>query len=243
MTNLRMTKSTLPFTPDGITNRSWPSQCHQVGHSLLPFLRYDAQLDSLHQTRSAWLFPQNSGLLPLSARLSHNSTLRNHRKMSDYKVYYGIRNLAKVNTCTSIAFDCETLQLKPELGKLRLLQLGSRARRIVVVIDLFELDDDGLKQIDLFFQNGQRFWLAHNAGFDLGWCAVYGWYPKGEVRDSMLASRLLTNGQHNMKHGLQHVAKRYLDIELDKEEQRSDWSGDLTDSQLKYAAKDVEVLC
>ena len=163
--------------------------------------------------------------------------------MSDYKVYFGIRNLAKVNTCTSIAFDCETLQLKPEIGKLRLLQLGSRARRIVVVIDLFELDDDGLKQIDLFFQNGQRFWLAHNASFDLGWIAAYGWYPKGEIHDSMLASRLLTNGQPNVRHGLQHVAKRYLDIDLNKEEQRSDWSGDLTDSQMKYAAKDVEVLC
>ena len=163
--------------------------------------------------------------------------------MSDYKVYFGIRNLAKVNTCTSIAFDCETLQLKPEIGKLRLLQLGSKARRTVVVIDLFELDDDGLKQIDLFFQNGQRFWLAHNAAFDLGWIAAYGWYPKGEIHDSMLASRLLTNGQPNVRHGLQHVAKRYLDIDLNKEEQRSDWSGDLTDSQMKYAAKDVEVLC
>ena len=163
--------------------------------------------------------------------------------MSDYKVYFGIRNLAKVNTCTSIAFDCETLQLKPEIGKLRLLQLGSKARRTVVVIDLFELDDDGLKQIDLFFQNGQRFWLAHNAAFDLGWIAAYGWYPKGEIHDSMLASRLLTNGQPNVRHGLQHVAKRFLNIELNKEEQRSDWSGDLTDSQMKYAAKDVEVLC
>ncbi len=163
--------------------------------------------------------------------------------MRDYKYYFGIRHLAKVNTSTSIAFDCETLQLKPEMGKLRLLQLGSTARRIVVVIDLFELDADGLKQIDLFFENGQRFWLAHNASFDLGWLAAYGWYPKGDVHDSMLASRLLTNGQSNVKHGLQHVAKRYLGIELDKEEQRSDWSGDLTDSQLKYAAKDVEVLC
>jgi DNA polymerase I-like protein with 3'-5' exonuclease and polymerase domains len=59
----------------------------------------------------------------------------------------------------------------------------------------------------------------------------------------MLASRLLTNGQPNVRHGLQHVAKRFLNIELNKEEQRSDWSGDLTDSQMKYAAKDVEVLC
>ena len=58
-----------------------------------------------------------------------------------------------------------------------------------------------------------------------------------------LASQLLANGQVNVRHGLQHVAKRFLNIEMDKEEQRSDWSGDLTESQLHYAAKDVEVLC
>jgi DNA polymerase I-like protein with 3'-5' exonuclease and polymerase domains len=164
--------------------------------------------------------------------------------MNDYKVYHGIRNLAKLNSSDKITFDCETLQLKPEMGKLRLLQLGSRSpRRIVVVVDLFKLDEAGLKQLDLFFQEKKRTWLAHNAAFDLGWLAAYGWYPKGQIQDSMLASKLLTNGKTNVRHGLQHVAKRYLDIELDKEEQRSDWSGDLTDSQLNYAANDVEVLC
>ena len=89
--------------------------------------------------------------------------------MTDYSYYYGIQHLEKINTCTSIALDTETLQLRPEIGKLRLLQLGSTARRTVVVIDLFELDDGGLKKIDLFFQNGERFHLAHNAAFDLGW--------------------------------------------------------------------------
>ena len=49
-------------------------------------------------------------------------------------------------------------------------------------------------KIDLFFKGPDRFWLAHNSAFDLGWLAAYGWHPKGQVRDSMLASRLLTNG-------------------------------------------------
>ena len=59
----------------------------------------------------------------------------------------------------------------------------------------------------------------------------------------MLASRLLTNGMPQVKHGLAHVAKRILGVEVDKEQQRSDWSGDLTQEQLDYAAKDVELLC
>jgi len=38
------------------------------------------------------------------------------------------------------------------------------------------------------------------------------------------------------------VVKRYLKEEISKEEQKSDWSGDLTASQLCYAAKDVQLL-
>ena len=162
--------------------------------------------------------------------------------IDDYTTYIGLEHLDKVSTATSICFDCETLQLRPEMGKLRLLQLGSTARRAVVVIDLFE-EEDALHQLDLFFQNGSRFWLAHNAQFDLGWLQAYGWHPKGQVRDTMLAAKLLTNGLPNLKYSLAAVAKRYLDIELDKTQQRSDWSGNLSTEQITYAAKDVAVLC
>ena len=160
-----------------------------------------------------------------------------------YSVLHGVEHLHKLTTCTSICFDTETLQLKPESGKLRLLQLGSTARKTIVLIDLFHTDEDGFGEIDRFFSGPERFWLAHNAAFDLGWLAVYGWHPKGQTRDSMLASRLLTNGMSQVKHGLAHVAKRILGVEVDKEQQRSDWSGDLSQEQLDYAAKDVELLC
>ena len=163
--------------------------------------------------------------------------------MSDYSVLHGVEHLHKLTTCTSICFDTETLQLKPESGKLRLLQLGSTARKTIVLIDLFHTDEDGFSEIDRFFQGPERFWLAHNAAFDLGWLAVYGWHPKGQTRDSMLASRLLTNGMPKVKHTLADVAKRILGLNVDKEQQRSDWSGDLSQEQLDYAAKDVEVLC
>ena len=161
----------------------------------------------------------------------------------DYDVYQGIEHLDKVASCSSLSFDTETLQLKPEMGKLRLLQLGSAARRCVVLIDLFACDDEDLETLGLFFTNGERFWLAHNAAFDLAWLQTYGWVPRGQVRCSMLASRLLLNGVPKAKHNLLEVARRMLDIALDKEEQRSDWSKDLSDSQLTYAAKDVMVLC
>jgi DNA polymerase I-like protein with 3'-5' exonuclease and polymerase domains len=163
--------------------------------------------------------------------------------MTDYTTYLGFEHIEKLNTATSICFDCETTGLQPEVGGLRLLQLGSTARKILVVVDLFTATEANLKELDLFFSNGTRYWTAHNAVFDLGWLQVYGWHPRGEVRCTMLASKILNNGKPNLKHGLAPVAERYLGIKLDKEEQRSDWSAELTDSQIRYAAKDVEVLC
>ena len=164
--------------------------------------------------------------------------------MTDYQTFIGFEHLEKLNTATSLSFDTETLQLQPEFAKLRLLQLGSTARRTIVVIDMFELVDEELEKLKSFFQNGERFWLAHNAAFDIAWLQEYEIYPRGQIRCSMLASKLLHNGMPNVKHGLKDVAKRILGVEVDKEQQASNWGAPaLSEEQLLYAAKDVELLC
>ena len=160
-----------------------------------------------------------------------------------YTTYIGFEHLEKLNTAISLSFDVETCQLQPELGKLRLLQLGSASRRTIVVIDIFTLEDSQLEALERFFQNGERFWLAHNAVFDLGWLQEYGLHPRGQVRCSHLASKLLNNGKTNTSNRLIDVARKYLGVELDKTQQKSNWGGELTEEQIRYAAKDVEVLC
>ena len=160
-----------------------------------------------------------------------------------YTTYFGIEHLPKLETASTIAFDTETCQLQPEVGKLRLLQLGSEIDKAIVVIDMWQLDEDQLETLDRFFENGERNWWAHNAVFDLGWLQENGIRPRGRVYCTMLASKLLNNGIPNLKHGLAHLCKRYLKRELSKEEQASDWSADvLSHSQLSYAATDVQVL-
>ena len=158
------------------------------------------------------------------------------------QVFQGIEHLSKLNTAQSICFDTETLQLQPERGRLRLLQLGARDRDTIVLIDCFQLDKGDWADLRQFFRSPNRFWLAHNAVFDLGWLQEHDIYPAGWVRCSMLASRLLTNGLPNTKHGLDSVVKRYLKKELSKEQQRSDWGGELSEEQLEYAANDVAAL-
>jgi DNA polymerase I len=156
------------------------------------------------------------------------------------KYLQGIEHLHTLFNATTVAFDCETTGLQPVYGGLRLLQLAA-LDRMPVVIDCWDLEDHHWQDLEEFFSL-KRYWLAHNAVFDLGWLQEHEIYPEGEVLCTMLASRVLTNGLPNLKHGLQHVVKRYLKLEISKEEQRSDWTGDLTHNQLDYAAYDVELL-
>jgi len=156
------------------------------------------------------------------------------------EILFGIEHLSTLEGAKTVAFDVETTGLQPTFGGLRLLQLCTLGQA-PVVIDCFDLTDEDWIDLEEFFEV-ERTWIAHNAVFDLGWLQEYEIHPAGTILCTMLASRVLTNGMANVKHGLQHVVKRYLKQEISKEEQKSDWSGDLTESQMAYAAKDVVVL-
>jgi DNA polymerase I-like protein with 3'-5' exonuclease and polymerase domains len=161
----------------------------------------------------------------------------------EYSVYYGIKELKRLQTAHSLAFDTETLQLQPEEGKLRLSQLGCYSSRTIVVIDCFELERSDWNYLEEFFSSTNRFWLAHNAVFDIAWLQEQGIHINGFVRCSMIASRLLTNGIPQTKHGLDALAKRQLNVEVSKEQQKSNWGLEtLSKEQLTYAAKDIEIL-
>ena len=157
------------------------------------------------------------------------------------KFHLGIEHLDLLEDADLVAFDCETTGLQPTSGGLRLLQFAADGE-FPVVIDCWQLSDPDWLRIDRFLGT-QRRWLAHNAVFDLGWLQEHELYPEGRIYCSMLASRILTNGLPNVRNGLQYVVKRYLNEEISKEEQRSDWSApELRAEQLAYAAKDVQLL-
>ena len=165
------------------------------------------------------------------------------KPVESYSVYTGISELKRIRTSTSIAFDTETLQIQPEKGKLRLIQLGCNLTKSIVVIDCFDLTHEDWDTLKQFFHSIDRFWLAHNAVFDLGWLQEHDIYPKGHVKCSFLANRLLYNGITGVKHGLDAVSKKHLNIIVSKEQQKSDWGAEiLSTEQLTYAAKDIEVL-
>jgi DNA polymerase I len=84
--------------------------------------------------------------------------------------------------------------------------------------------------------------VAHNAMFDLTMLERY--YPGtikklGRVYDTMTLSRIAYAGQTDEKHGLDKCLWRELGVSISKEQQKTDWSGPLSEEQIEYAKKDV----
>lgn len=139
---------------------------------------------------------------------------------------------------TTVGVDLETTGLDPRSNRVRLLSLavaGNGGRTPCYLVDCFAIDPAPLWPV-----LAEKELVLHNAAFDLSFLARLGFTP-GEVRDTMLLAQLLTAGTTD-KVGLAVCCRRWLRRDLDKAEQKSDWSGPLTADQLAYAALDVEVL-
>jgi DNA polymerase-1 len=129
--------------------------------------------------------------------------------------------------------DLETTGLNPRADRVRLLSLATD--RGTFLVDCFACDPS-----PLFGPLAERELVAHNAAFDLGFLARLGLVP-GTVHCTLLLSQLLHAGT-KAKHTLAACVRRELGWDMDKAQQRSDWSGGLTEKQLDYAAHDADVL-
>ncbi len=139
-----------------------------------------------------------------------------------------------------IGFDTETTGLDPHRARLRLLQFATPSESFI--LDAFHFPADALTPLlDLLAAN-RPIKVAHNAKFDAEFLLKHHGVRLGAVFDTYLASLLISAGNEHDRHGLEPVAARYLNTELDKSFQVSDWSGELSDSQLDYAARDAQVL-
>ncbi|MBX6423795.1 DNA polymerase [Thermosulfurimonas sp. F29] len=123
-------------------------------------------------------------------------------------------------------------------------------RRKVYILDLFALGDAAGRLRRLFEVGKDKLWVFHNAAFDLAvWREAAGTWAEipSRVWDTMIFERLV-QGTHARRPtvpgpSLASVVKKYLDLELSKDEQASDWNKtELSQSQLEYAARDAAVL-
>lgn len=149
------------------------------------------------------------------------------------------RLLPQLYAAPRLGVDTETTGLDPLTDRLRLLQLATTDR--VVVVDLATVP---LPMLAALFTQ-EREWLVHNGLFDVRFATAAGLQWSGRLFDTMLMSQLLGAGtpEGNLgQSGLGAVVQRYLGLQLPKELQHSRWDGRLTSTQLEYAVRDAAVL-
>ncbi|HKS27598.1 MAG TPA: DNA polymerase [Pyrinomonadaceae bacterium] len=162
-----------------------------------------------------------------------------------------------------LGFDTETTALDPYQGRVRLVQLSTpEGFTYVIDLDRFASDDmrktESLEPLRKLLAAQKPVKIAHNAKFDAKWIRHYmgaelgGEYDswtcdkieveRGGLFDTLLASQIVSAGDTEDRHSLQLVVERYLDETMDKSSQLSDWSGELSETQLEYAARDAAIL-
>lgn len=136
----------------------------------------------------------------------------------------------------SVAIDTETLGLNPARDPLCLVQLSKGdGNAHIVQLNRDTYDAPNLKKI---LSNNNILKIFHFARFDLAVMKAYLKIDCTPVYCTRTASRLVRT--YTDKHGLRDICKELLNIDLNKQQQSSDWgAATLSQEQLNYAAGDV----
>ena len=137
---------------------------------------------------------------------------------------------------SSVAVDTETLGLIPRRDKLCLVQLSAGdGNAHMVQLDRAAYDCPNLKALMV---NPAVTKIFHFARFDVATMKHYLGIDTAPIYCTKIASKLTRT--YSDKHGLKDLIKELLGIELNKQQQSSDWGAHmLSDAQKQYAAQDV----
>jgi ribonuclease D len=140
---------------------------------------------------------------------------------------------------TSIAIDTETLGLKPGRDKLCLVQISTGdGNAHLVQVDRDTYNAPNLKAL---MANPKVLKIFHFARFDVAVMKHYLGVDTSPLYCTKIASKLVRT--YTDRHGLKDLIKELLGIELNKQQQSSDWGSHvLSEAQKQYAALDVVYL-
>ena len=146
----------------------------------------------------------------------------------------------------SVAVDTETMGLNPHRDRLCLVQLCGGANGVgdgqVHLVQIIPpslggrgADCPNLKRV---LSDPDLLKLMHFARFDVGILQHALGIPVAPVRCTKIAAKLVRT--FTDRHGLRELCRELLGVELNKQQQTSDWgAANLSAEQLSYAASDV----
>lgn len=135
-----------------------------------------------------------------------------------------------------VAVDTEAMGLKNHRDRLCLVQLSSGdGNAHLVQIKKGEYDAPNLKKL---LSDKSVLKLFHFARFDIAILKCYLGVESTPLYCTRTVSKLIRT--YTDRHGLRELCREVLGVDLNKQQQSSDWGQDeLTESQQKYAAGDV----
>jgi ribonuclease D len=135
-----------------------------------------------------------------------------------------------------VAIDTEAMGLNPRRDKLCLVQLSSGdGNAHLVQLDRASYEAPRLKAL---LTNADVVKIFHYARFDVATMKHYLGVDTRPLYCTKIASKLTRT--YTDRHGLKDIVKELLGIELNKQQQSSDWGVHvLSDAQKQYAAQDV----
>ena len=140
---------------------------------------------------------------------------------------------------SSIAIDTETLGLKPGRDKLCLVQISTGDGNAVLV--QIDRDTFAAPNLKALLVNPAVTKIFHFARFDVAVLKHYLGVDTYPLYCTKIASKLVRT--YTDRHGLRDLIKELLGVELNKQQQSSDWGAHvLSEAQKQYAALDVVYL-
>lgn len=135
-----------------------------------------------------------------------------------------------------VAIDTETMGLDPHRDRLCVVQLSpGDGSADVVQIPADATDAPNLKRL---LTDPAVTKIFHYARFDVAVFKQRFGITTGPIYCTKIASRLART--YTDRHGLKDLVREFLNIDMSKQQQSSDWGQDkLSDAQLEYAASDV----
>ncbi len=137
----------------------------------------------------------------------------------------------------NLAIDTETRGLNIfQRDRLCVVQI-SDGQGDAHLVQFKKAEFDKAKNLKKFLSDDSRQKIFHFARFDIAAIKIYLGVEMQNFFCTKIASKLVRT--FTDKHGLKDLVKDLLEVDLSKQAQCSDWSGDLTGKQIDYAASDV----
>ncbi len=136
----------------------------------------------------------------------------------------------------SLSVDCEMMGLKPIRDRLCLVQMCDENRNVTLL--QIEPDQQEAPNLKILLEAPNITKLFHFARADLSFLRYQLGILVNPVFCTKIASKLART--YTDRHGLREVAREFLNIDLNKNQQSSDWGrNNLSPEQVEYAANDV----